>query len=81
MLSPRLFQMIFDYAFVVRIGELRVAAQRSVLVDPLWIVGVVAVGSPTGGHDQMIHPAVERGVDHVASPLDVDRVEEFPRVM
>src|SRR5665811_2391313 len=77
MLRAPLGEHLLDDSFVVRVGELRIAAYLVVLVDPLRIVRVVPVGSPRRRHDDLRNPCCQARFEDVAGAADVDRVLEF----
>jgi hypothetical protein len=76
-LAPGARQHLLDQALVVRVGELRVAAQRVVLHERDGIVGVVAVGRAAAGIDELLDPRLEAGSQHVLGAEHVDRVLEL----
>src|SRR5690606_21642230 len=65
-------QHFLDLPLVVGVGELGIAAQRVLLVDPLRVVRMVAVGRAGAGHRQVPYPGAQAAFQYVAGAVDVD---------
>src|SRR5699024_7050682 len=71
-------QQVLDSTFVIRVRELGVAAQGIVFIDPLWVVGVVAIGRTRTGDGDVAYAGLSTRFEDIVGAVDVDIVCLLP---
>ena len=78
MTLPVVRQHLLHQTLVIGIGELGIAAQGVLLVQPGRVVRVVAIGGAGAGDDKLADPGAQTGVEHIAGAVHVDVVIPRP---